>query len=347
MPPRKKAAKSAGQRSPTSQPKGSGDGSDPDPLPQILAKALAENTDLRNQLLAQLDLVPRGSIQQKDINTQSKESPVVTGKNGKTPAGQSKLQRKKPKAPARKLTSKKRQSQLSPGHASDDETEKVTVNSKKRKTKSTKETSKKSRLIPEALLSSSGSDDSDLDSVKDSDCGRESYVDVDSVLSSDGESDSEPTGLNDLGLLTELLNDEVSDKWKKKIYQQQYVDFNKLYYGRDDHQVHMVVKKNKGNSITSVTKKPPRKITNILSWSRAFQLYASIYCLKYPKESAGMFQYMTLIQTLAKKSPNWQLYDIKFRKLRKHRPLPWAKLHLQAHILLLGQPAQKQREQSK
>ena len=65
MLPRKKAAKSAGQRSLTSQPKGSGDSSDPDPLPQILAKALAENTDLRNQLLAQLDLVRRGSIYNK------------------------------------------------------------------------------------------------------------------------------------------------------------------------------------------------------------------------------------------------------------------------------------------
>ena len=78
MSPRKKAAKTAGQRSPTTQSKDSGDSSDPDPLPQILGKALAENTDLRNQLLAQLDLLPRGSIQQKDLNTQSKESQVIT-----------------------------------------------------------------------------------------------------------------------------------------------------------------------------------------------------------------------------------------------------------------------------
>ena len=153
-------------------------------------------------------------------------------------------------------------------------------------------------------MSSSESDDSDLESDNDSDCGGESYVDADSVLSSDGESDSESTDLNDLGLLTQLLNHEVNDKWKQKIYQRQFVDFNKLYDGRDDH--HIVVKKNKGNSVTSVTKKPPRKITNILSWSWAFQLYASKYYLKYPEESAGMFQYMTLIQTLAKKSPNWQ-----------------------------------------
>ena len=94
----------------------------------------------------------------------------------------------------------------------------------------------------------------------------------------------------------------------------------------------MFVKKSKESSVTSVTKKPNKKINNILSWSRAFQVYASIYCIKYPEESAGMFQYMSLIQTLSKQSPNRQLYDVKFRKLRKHRPLPWAKLHLQAHV---------------
>ena len=91
------------------------------------------------------------------------------------------------------------------------------MNSKKRKTNSTKETSKKIRLIPEALLSRCESDNSDLDSDKDSDCGGGSYVDFDSILSSNGASDSEPTDLNDLGLLTELLNDEVNDKWKKNI----------------------------------------------------------------------------------------------------------------------------------
>ena len=130
--------------------------------------------------------------------------------------------------------------------------------------------------------------------------------------------------MDNLGLLSELLNDEVKDKDKKKIWQRQFIDLNKLYYGNDDHQVQMSVTKTKDSSVTDVSKPPQKKINNILSWSRAFQLYASIYCIKYPNEAAGMFQYMTLIQTLAQKSQNWQLYDIKFRKLRRHKPLPWA-----------------------
>ena len=123
-------------------------------------------------------------------------------------------------------------------------------------------------------------------------------IDLDTILESDGESDSDTNDLDDLGLLTELINDEVKDKWKKKIWKREFVDLNKLHYSKDDNEVEMVVKKTKGNSVTSVSKKPNRKINNILSWS--FQLYASIYCIKYPEESAGMFQYISLIHTMAK-----------------------------------------------
>ena len=64
---------------------------------------------------------------------------------------------------------------------------------------------------------------------------------IDSVLTSDGESDSEPTDQNALSLLTEVMNFEINEKWKKKICQRQYVDLNKLYYVRNDHQVQMFV----------------------------------------------------------------------------------------------------------
>ena len=174
--------------------------------------------------------------------------------------------------------------------------------------------------------------DSDHDSSETSGI-RGNIIDIDSILESDGESDTEPNDLGDLGLLTELINDELDEKMKKKILSREYVDFNKLYYGTKDNDVQMVrMKRSKANSVTSVTKKPQKKINNILSWSRAFQLYASIYTSKYTEEAAGMFQYMTLIQTLAKKTPNWQLYDIKFRKLRRYRTLPWSRLHVQTHL---------------
>ena len=59
------------------------------------------------------------------------------------------------------------------------------------------------------------SDDDDSDSSMD--LGSEDRLDINSILNSDdGESDSDNNDLADLGLLSELLNEEVTDKWKKK-----------------------------------------------------------------------------------------------------------------------------------
>ena len=77
---------------------------------------------------------------------------------------------------------------------------------------------------------------------------------------------------------------------------------------------------------------PQWQIGNILSWCRAFQLYASIYCKKYPKEGSEMFQYMSIVQTLAHKGQNWLLYDQKFRQLCAKRTLLWSNLHVQTHL---------------
>ena len=58
---------------------------------------------------------------------------------------------------------------------------------------------------------------------------------------------SDHNELDDWLLLTELLNDEVKGRDKKKIWQRQYIDFDKLYYGGDDHQVQMSVTKTMGS----------------------------------------------------------------------------------------------------
>lgn len=79
---------------------------------------------------------------------------------------------------------------------------------------------------------------------------------------------------------------------------------------------------------------PQREINNVLGWSRAFQLYASIYTKKYSIEGSGIFQYMSIIQSLAHKGQNWLLYDQKFRQLRAKSQLPWGRLHVQTHLFI-------------
>ena len=46
-------------------------------------------------------------------------------------------------------------------------------------------------------------------------------IDLDTIMESVGESDSDTNDLDDLGLLNELINDEVRDKWKKKIWKRE------------------------------------------------------------------------------------------------------------------------------
>lgn len=118
--------------------------------------------------------------------------------------------------------------------------------------------------------------------------------------SSEGES-SESDDEDSLGIFSDVFSPKITKKIKQKIWKGDYIDLAKLYYGKDDSSVQMHFKKSKDDTVTSVKRNPQRQLNNILSWSRAFQLFASIYCIKFSSEASAMFQYMTIIQTLAQK----------------------------------------------
>ena len=48
-----------------------------------------------------------------------------------------------------------------------------------------------------------------------------------------------------------------------------------------------------------------------------------------------MFQYITIVQTLAQKGQNWLFYDKKFRTLRAKQHIPWERLHIETIFTLL------------
>ena len=84
-------------------------------------------------------------------------------------------------------------------------------------------------------------------------------------MNSGDESDSKSSDHNELDdwlLLTELLNVEVKARDKKKIWQRQYIDFDKLYYDDDGHQVQMSVTKTMDSSVTSVSKPHQRQMSS-------------------------------------------------------------------------------------
>ncbi|MCG7879113.1 MAG: hypothetical protein JAY78_22630 [Candidatus Thiodiazotropha taylori] len=161
---------------------------------------------------------------------------------------------------------------------------------------------------------------------------RKQILDLFSISSSEQSSTGSDSDDDNLGLFTDTQSSSVSKHMKKKIWNRDYINLSKLYYGKESLNLSMFLKKSKENTVTSMKRVPQRQIGNILSWCRAFQLYASIYCKKYPKEGSDMFQYMSIVQTLAHKGQNWLLYDQKFRQLRAKRKLTWSRLHVQTHL---------------
>ena len=151
-----------------------------------------------------------------------------------------------------------------------------------------------------------------------------------------------------LGIFSDITSPKITKKVKNKIWKGDYIDFSKLYYWKDGSNIQMHVKKSKLDTVTSLKSSPQRQVNYILTWSRAFQLYASIYCIKFASESSSMFQFVTIIQTLAQKGQNWLLYDKKFRSLIVKQHLPWEKLHIETYLYSsLSSKGTKEESQSK
>ena len=143
----------------------------------------------------------------------------------------------------------------------------------------------------------------------------------------------------DLGTFS-TINPIVEKTMKLKIFNREYVDLSSLYFTKSNINETTTIHKTDHATITSTQKSANRKITNIFTWTRAFQIYADVYCSKYPQESSQMFTYMTLVQNLAQHNRNWLTYDEKFRQLRSVKPnIPWNTIHTETFLFCsISQP---------
>lgn len=134
----------------------------------------------------------------------------------------------------------------------------------------------------------------------------------------------------DLGAFS-TVHPPVDKATRQKIYNLQYVDLSALLFKSSIFET-TTIKKSANSITTSIQTNQANKITSIITWCRAFQLYADIYCGKYPTQSSELFRYMSIIQTLAQNSFPWQQYDEKFRQLRSVNPLPWGNIHTETYL---------------
>ncbi|XP_060605952.1 uncharacterized protein LOC132758352 isoform X2 [Ruditapes philippinarum] len=178
-------------------------------------------------------------------------------------------------------------------------------------------------LVP----SSSDSEDDEVPKLTGSD------PDLASDSESDDSSNDHPANKMepvDLGTFS-AIHPPVSKKNKEKIWNMQYVDLASLYFNKDSSETKTISKNNSG-TVTSIHKAAPKQISTIMVWCRAFQIYADIYCMKYPLESPQIFRYMSIVQNLANHTNFWQLYDEKFRQCRAIESIPWGKIHIETYL---------------
>jgi hypothetical protein len=169
--------------------------------------------------------------------------------------------------------------------------------------------------------------DSDIDEDNLSVC---SYSHGSDRLSSCQDS---PDTVNEIDLGTfSSVHPVVSKKLRTKILNREFVDLGEIYFSDNLLSETTTIKKTPGATIKSVHKSAPKQISNIMTWNRAFQVYADIYASKYQSEGFQMFRYMTLIQNLANHGIAWLTYDQKFRQLRTSANLAWGSIHTETYL---------------
>ena len=127
------------------------------------------------------------------------------------------------------------------------------------------------------------------------------------------------------------LSHRVSDKVKKQIWGNEYVDFAVIFSNgsTSDDQYTFKVLNGRGEkpilSLEQNVKKQPIHTTD--HWTAAFQAFVAVYCERFPSETAQLMKYGATVRDLAERGANWKFYDENFRLLRQREVMPWAHIH--------------------
>ena len=143
------------------------------------------------------------------------------------------------------------------------------------------------------------------------------------------------------------LTHRVSEKVKKQIWGNEYVDFAVIFNNSSNSEDHYTFKVQNGQGggqptlslVPSVKKQP---VHTIEQWTTAFQAFVAVYCERFPSETAQLMKYGATVRDLAQRGANWKFYDENFRMLRQSELIPWDQIHselwLRASVPKVKQP---------
>ena len=135
------------------------------------------------------------------------------------------------------------------------------------------------------------------------------------------------TGKNDNDRISYQLDRKIPQSVIQDIWDDKYVDLELLVDKTDNPDLPMVMKPvntpQLGQVLQLVKPKQPKGILDIAQWSRAFDIYISIYTRKYYNETANLLTYSHKVKELASKGGDFMRYDEEFRKARSRFGSPW------------------------
>ena len=199
---------------------------------------------------------------------------------------------------------------------------------RKRKSKKARKSHRHARRPISSESSASSSSSLSSSSSSNRECSDSSGSDSDS---SDPNNDYRP--IDSFGM---LLGHNVSDKLKRKIIENKYVEFSRLIPEQsltlDSGQGQ--VQEGKDRNLKLVKPKV-KSIHNITQWSEAWETYLAVYTSvkQNRKHIQAMLTYARDVRTMAKLSYDWLAYDRQFRSDREKTKCSWATVRHDLHLI--------------
>ena len=116
---------------------------------------------------------------------------------------------------------------------------------------------------------------------------------------------------------------KVSNKMAQDIWENKYVDFLELLDKKQDTYQPLQLVVNESGEQQWVPIKSTKEIATIGQWSRAFDIYLSVYSRKYPEQTHNLLTYSAKVKDLAYNNGDYVRYDREFRISRARYNTPW------------------------
>ena len=123
------------------------------------------------------------------------------------------------------------------------------------------------------------------------------------------------------------LHSRVPMKTKEGIWNNEFVELSTLY---DEETDDVTISLKSGKISTSNSTK--RKYMSIEQWTDAFNVYMSVYRLKFPDQSEQLSTYLNTVRKIALENGQWHYYDTNFRKIRQSIGLQWNQIHSELYV---------------